>query len=70
MLTLLRLRSVLAAGDVPPVALDFDESEGSAIFTVCDTLLEEENDTKHTILSGLLSGEGDVNGVSGKFSGS
>lgn len=67
MLTLLRLRSVLDAGDVPPVVLDFDDAEGSAIFTVCDALLGDENDAKHTILSGLLSGEGDLNGVSCKF---
>ena len=49
------------------MVLDFDDSEGSAIFTACDALLGEENDTKHTILSGLLSGEGDLNGVSCKL---
>jgi len=54
---------VLASADVPRVVLDFDESEGSAVFTACDALLGEENDTKNTILSGLLSGEGDLNGV-------
>lgn len=48
------------------MVLDFDESEGSAIFTACDALLGEENDTKNTILSAFLSGEGDLNGVSCK----
>lgn len=67
MLTLLRLRSVLAAGDVPSVVLDFDESEGSAIFAIGDALLGEENDAKHAVLSSLLSGQGDFNGVSCKF---
>lgn len=56
----------MLAADVPRVVLDFDESEGSAIFTACDALLGEENDTKNTILSGFLSGEGDLNGVSCK----
>ena len=46
------------------MALDFDDIEGSAIFTACDALLGEENDLKNTILSGFLSGEGDLNGVS------
>lgn len=59
---------MLATGDVPPVALDFDHSESSTIFTVCDALLGEENDTKSTILSGLLSGKGDLDGVSCKLS--
>lgn len=58
---------MLATGDVPPVVLDFDESEGSAIFTACDALLGEENDTKNAVLSGLLSGKGDLNGVSCKL---
>lgn len=43
--------------------LDIDNSEGSAIFTACEALLGEENDAKNTILSGFLSGEGDLNGV-------
>ncbi|KAF8552515.1 hypothetical protein OG21DRAFT_1477706 [Imleria badia] len=63
-LTLLRLRSVFASGDVPPVALEFDDGEGSAIFTACDALLGEDTDLKNTTLSGFLSGEGDLNGVS------
>lgn len=58
---------MLANGDVPPVVLDFDESEGSAIFKVQDVLLGEENDTKTTFISGFLSGEGEFNGVSCKF---
>jgi hypothetical protein len=65
LLTLLRLRSVLAS-DAPHAALDFEESEGSAIFTACDALLGEESDTKNTILLDFLSGEGDLNGVSCK----
>ncbi|KAF9227464.1 hypothetical protein BS17DRAFT_695297 [Gyrodon lividus] len=63
-LTLLRLRSMLAAGGALPVVLDFDDMEGSVICTACDALLGEENDTKHAVLSGLLSGEGEVHGVS------
>ncbi|KAG6378052.1 hypothetical protein JVT61DRAFT_13733 [Boletus reticuloceps] len=64
MLTLLRLRSVFANGDALPVVLDFDDTEGSAIFTACDALLSDESDVKNTILSSFLSGEGDLNGVS------
>ncbi|KIK90800.1 hypothetical protein PAXRUDRAFT_831373 [Paxillus rubicundulus Ve08.2h10] len=63
-LTLLRLRSVLATGGSLSVVLDLDDTEGSAIFTACDALLGEENDTRWDILSGLLSGEGELHGVS------
>lgn len=49
------------------MVLDFDDNEGTAIFTACDALLGEDNVIKNTILSGFLSGEGDLNGVSCEY---
>ncbi|KAH7888793.1 hypothetical protein F5I97DRAFT_1855575 [Phlebopus sp. FC_14] len=62
LLTLLRLRTHLVNGTLP-ISISFDEAEGSAIVTASDTLLGEEGDTKQEIISGLLSGRGELNGV-------
>lgn len=67
-LTLLRLRSALATGGALHVMSDLDDTEGLAIFTACDALLGEENDTSRAVLSGLLSGEGELQGVSCELS--
>ncbi|KAG1861611.1 hypothetical protein DFJ58DRAFT_777566 [Suillus subalutaceus] len=63
-LSLIRLHACLSNRQPLPVVLDFDEAEGEAIFSVCSTLLTEESESKQAILSGLLSGQGDFNGVS------
>ncbi|KAL4078505.1 hypothetical protein V8B97DRAFT_1937661 [Scleroderma yunnanense] len=63
LLTLLRLRAVLSTGNPLPTVLDFDETEGSAIFRTCEILVGEECDTKQAVISGFLTGQGDINGV-------
>ncbi|EGO00239.1 hypothetical protein SERLA73DRAFT_168035 [Serpula lacrymans var. lacrymans S7.3] len=64
LLTLLRLHSILASGHPPPASLNLDESEGSAIFSTTEALLGEEGELKQSVVSGILSGVGDFNGVS------
>ncbi|KAH7913449.1 hypothetical protein BJ138DRAFT_1146015 [Hygrophoropsis aurantiaca] len=64
LLTLLRLHGLLASGNSLPVVLEFDEAEGSAIFSAADVLLGEDGETKQSVISGLLSGQGEFNGVS------
>lgn len=63
-LSLIRLHTCLSNRQPLPVVLDFNEAEGEAIFSVCSTLITEESEIKQAILSGLLSGQGDFNGVS------
>ncbi|KAG1807659.1 uncharacterized protein BJ212DRAFT_1386334 [Suillus subaureus] len=63
-LSLIRLHTCLSNRQPLPVVLDFDEAEGEAIFSVCSTLITEESELKQAILAGLLSGQGDFNGVS------
>ncbi|KAG2339768.1 hypothetical protein BDR05DRAFT_991887 [Suillus weaverae] len=63
-LSLIRLHTCLSNRQPLPVVLDFNDAEGEAIFSVCSTLVNEESEFKQTILSGLLSGQGDFNGVS------
>jgi hypothetical protein len=65
-LSLIRLHTCLSNRQPLPVVLDFNEAEGEAIFSVCSTLINEESEFKQAILSGLLSGQGDFNGVSCK----
>ncbi|KIM61593.1 hypothetical protein SCLCIDRAFT_121600 [Scleroderma citrinum Foug A] len=62
-LTLLRIRSLLSAGNPLPAALGFDEVEGSVIFTTCEILVGEECDSKQALISGLLTGQGEIDGV-------
>lgn len=57
-LGLLRLRSSLAAGQHE----SFPES--AVVFVAGDVLLGDDADTKRIVLSGLLSGEGELEGVS------
>ncbi|KAH7927507.1 hypothetical protein BV22DRAFT_1031696 [Leucogyrophana mollusca] len=64
LLTLLRLHALLASGNPLPVVLEFDDAEGSAIFSVADILLGEDGESKQSAISGLLSGQGELNGVS------
>ncbi|KAG1864054.1 hypothetical protein C8R48DRAFT_707729 [Suillus tomentosus] len=63
-LSLIRLHTCLSNRQPLPVALDFNEAEGEAIFSVCSTLITEESELKQIVLSALLSGQGDCNGVS------
>lgn len=65
-LTLLRIRSLLSAGNPLPAALGFDEVEGSVIFTTCEILVGEECDSKQALISGLLTGQGEIDGVACK----
>jgi len=65
-LTLLRIRSLLSAGNPLPTVLGFDEAEGSAIFRTCEILVGEECDSKQTLISGLLTGQGEIDGVACK----
>ncbi|KAI6134455.1 hypothetical protein EDD17DRAFT_1642568 [Pisolithus thermaeus] len=62
-LTLLRLRSVISSGGPLPSVPDFDDAEASALFNACDTLVGEESDTKQAMVSGLLTGQGEINNV-------
>lgn len=62
-LTLLRLRSFLSSGEPLPSLPDFGDAEASAIFEACDTLVGEESDVKQAAISGLLTGEGEINNV-------
>lgn len=62
-LTLLRLRSVISSGGPLPPVPDFDDAEASAIFKACDTLVGEESDTKQAMVSGLLTGQGEIDNV-------
>ncbi|RDB16820.1 hypothetical protein Hypma_002371 [Hypsizygus marmoreus] len=57
-LDVLRLHSLLAAGQIE----SFPES--SALFAAVDLLLGRDVDSKQTVLNGLLSGEGELEGVS------
>ncbi|KAG1742917.1 hypothetical protein EDB19DRAFT_1700850 [Suillus lakei] len=63
-LSLIRLHTCLSNRQPLPVVLDFNDAEGEAIFSVCSTLITEESEFKQAMLSGLLSGQGDFNGVS------
>ncbi|KAI6002687.1 hypothetical protein EDD15DRAFT_1411288 [Pisolithus albus] len=62
-LTLLRLRSIISSGEPLPTVPDFDEAEVSAVFKACDTLVGEESDAKQALVSGLLTGQGEINNV-------
>lgn len=62
-LTLLRLRSVISSGEPLPTVPDFNEAEVSAVFQACDTLVGEESDAKQALVSGLLTGQGEINNV-------
>ncbi|KAG6918053.1 hypothetical protein DXG01_016709 [Tephrocybe rancida] len=57
-LELLRLRSLLTAGQIEAF------TESAVVFVAGDILLGEDEDSKQAILSGLLSGKGDLEGVS------
>ncbi|KAG2150828.1 hypothetical protein DEU56DRAFT_778690 [Suillus clintonianus] len=63
-LSLIRLHTCLSTRQPLPAALDFNDAEGEAIFSLCSTLISEESEFKQVALSGLLSGQGDFNGVS------
>ncbi|KAI6046209.1 hypothetical protein EDC04DRAFT_2632484 [Pisolithus marmoratus] len=62
-LTLLRLRSLLSSGEPLPSMPDLDDAEASAIFKAYDTLVGEESDVKQAAISGLLTGQGDIDSV-------
>ncbi|OJA16841.1 hypothetical protein AZE42_03623 [Rhizopogon vesiculosus] len=63
-LSLIRLHACLSNHQPLPVALDFNDAEGEAIFSVCSALINEESDVKEAAVSGLLSGQGTFNDVS------
>ncbi|KAG0703238.1 hypothetical protein DFH29DRAFT_829375, partial [Suillus ampliporus] len=63
-LSLIRLHTCLSNRQPLPVVLDFNDTEGEAIFSVCSTLLSEESESKQAAVSGLLSGQGAFNGIS------
>ncbi|KAG6837001.1 hypothetical protein H0H93_016461 [Arthromyces matolae] len=57
-LDLLRLRSLFAAGQLEP------SSESGVVFVAGDILLGDDHDAKQAVLSGLLSAEGELEGIS------
>jgi len=56
-LSILRLRSLIAAGGVDSVP------EGAAIFAAADALLGEDVEAKNAVLNGFLSAEGEFASV-------
>ena len=63
LLSFLRLHSLLSAGHSPALAPNLDAQESSAVFSTSNILLGDERDQKQIVLSGILSGVGDYEGV-------
>ncbi|TFK44212.1 hypothetical protein BDQ12DRAFT_717381 [Crucibulum laeve] len=64
LLDLLRVRSSLASGEIDLSALSVESAEGSALFSVADTLLGEDSERKRAALDGFLTGSGGFEGIS------
>ncbi|KAF8577303.1 hypothetical protein K439DRAFT_1664273 [Ramaria rubella] len=62
-LSLLRLSSLLAASDPTTFTLTIDEKERHALYITAETLLGFECPKKAEVVSGLLHGHGDIDGV-------
>jgi hypothetical protein len=63
LLTLLRLQSHLASSHPASQHLNLTDLELSAIYTVAQVLLGEENTLKAEVLAGILSAEGELQDV-------
>ncbi|EPQ57440.1 hypothetical protein GLOTRDRAFT_110573 [Gloeophyllum trabeum ATCC 11539] len=63
MLAFLRLPNLLSSGHPSALALNLDDTEGTAVYSATEVLLGEDIDGKHHILNGLYSSEGEFNGV-------
>ncbi|KAF8639510.1 hypothetical protein AX17_001415 [Amanita inopinata Kibby_2008] len=62
-LNLLRIRSLLASGELDTLTLSLEHEEGSAVFSVADTLLGDDEEKKKAVIDGFLQGSGDFNGI-------
>ncbi|TFY65892.1 hypothetical protein EVG20_g5196 [Dentipellis fragilis] len=63
LLNFIRLQSLLATRHPAATAIAFEEPEVPAIFSAVDTLLGEENEHRQNLIGGLLSGEGEYQGI-------
>ncbi|KZT71060.1 hypothetical protein DAEQUDRAFT_724823 [Daedalea quercina L-15889] len=59
----LRLRDLLSQGHPAVVNLGIEQSEGVAIYHVTDRLFSDESEGRLEIISGYITGEGEVHGV-------
>ncbi|TFY73607.1 hypothetical protein EWM64_g10404, partial [Hericium alpestre] len=64
LLNFIRLQSLLAARHPSTAHVAFDEPEVPALFSAVDELLGEDTESRQSLISGLLSGEGEFQGVS------
>ncbi|THH30929.1 hypothetical protein EUX98_g3250 [Antrodiella citrinella] len=64
LLTFFRLHSALTAAHPSATGLGLSESEGLAVYSVTETLLGEDADSKTEVVRSFISGEGEIQGVS------
>ncbi|KAJ7594568.1 hypothetical protein C8J56DRAFT_927057 [Mycena floridula] len=60
MFALLRLRQLLATGDIP---LTLEQSEATAVFGASDALLGPDDEARQAVVDGFLFGRGDLEGI-------
>ncbi|KDQ57584.1 hypothetical protein JAAARDRAFT_69680 [Jaapia argillacea MUCL 33604] len=63
LLSLIRLQSLFAEGHPSVAALGLIEDENAAIVALSEALLSEERERRHDALTGLLTSEGEFQGV-------
>lgn len=61
MLNFLRLRSLLASGDL---SLGLESAEVTAVFSAAEVLLAEAGELKQAVLTGFMLGQGSYEGIS------
>lgn len=59
----MRLHSALIDGQITASTLGLNETESSAIYTVTDCILSDNDTEKEVVLQGLFSGEGEFHGI-------
>ncbi|KAF8893392.1 hypothetical protein BD779DRAFT_1620446 [Infundibulicybe gibba] len=62
-LSFLRLRALLASGDLDASTISMDNAEAAAVFVAGDVLLGEDNDRKQAAVHGFLFNTGDFEGI-------
>jgi hypothetical protein len=63
LLTLIRLRTLLAEGQVPTIPLGYSDAETAAIQAIADVLIAEDLEQQRLAAYGFMQSEGEHAGV-------